>query len=96
MIRKSGAEITAEMIGGGFCSDEPSPGRIPRRSTADRLRIRQRKAVPKSQSRRQNYDPQKPEYVSGATKGMSMLEIGFGSLCLLGAVIYGIKVLRKR
>ena len=42
------------------------------------------------------YDPQKPEYVSGATKGMSMLEIGFGSLCLLGAVIYGIKVLRKR
>ena len=42
------------------------------------------------------YDPQKPEYVSGATKGMSMLEIGFGALCLLGAVFLGIRTMRQR
>lgn len=42
------------------------------------------------------YNPQKPEYVSGATKSKSMLEIGFGALCLLGAVILGIRILRRR
>ena len=42
------------------------------------------------------YDPQKPEYVSGATKGMWMLEIGFGALCLLGAVFLGIRTMRQR
>ena len=42
------------------------------------------------------YNPQKPEYVSGATKGMSVLLIGFGALCLLGAVILGIRTLRRQ
>ncbi len=42
------------------------------------------------------YDPQKPEYVSGATKGMSMLLIAFGVLCLLGSVILGVKTVLRR
>ncbi len=42
------------------------------------------------------YNPQKPEYVSGATKGTAFIQIGFGVICLFGAVVLGFRTLLRR
>ena len=38
-----------------------------------------------------HYNPDKPEYVTGATKGSSMLAILAGAACLIGGILLGIK-----